>query len=439
MNKIGLIFGREYTSRVKKKSFVLLTILVPVLIGAGLFLAMWWGMSRQKHFKVLVVDPRGLCDSKVYVGQDEVPPATFYFYDEILLFEDFRDNDKFQGFDMMVAIDPDVITNKTINAVYRDEPNVNTQLYIKKKLESRLEEFFAIDEGISLDTYHKIKQSFKFTLYDVENQEQSEMRLIQQIVGLTFSLLIFVFILVYAGRVMSSVLEEKTSRVVEIIISSVKPIQLMMGKILAIGLVGLTQFVIWIVLIFIILMMIKGYFVAELDPSAINVINSGDFGGGVFNGLAGNDNMVQELIFEQINWYLFIFLFVIYFVGGFLLYGSFFAIVGAASDSETDTQQLIIPVVIPLLFVLMMSVWIIGNPGGQAAIWGSQMPLSSPIIMLQRVAAGTVGVWEVVMSIVLLVGAFLLTIYMAAKVYRTGILMYGKKASWKEIYKWLKH
>ena len=151
MNKIGLIFGREYTSRVKKKSFVLLTILVPVLIGAGLFLAMWWGMSRQKHFKVLVVDPRGLCDSKVYVGQDEVPPATFYFYDEILLFEDFRDNDKFQGFDMMVAIDPDVITNKTINAVYRDEPNVNTQLYIKKKLESRLEEFFAIDEGISLD------------------------------------------------------------------------------------------------------------------------------------------------------------------------------------------------------------------------------------------------------------------------------------------------
>jgi ABC-2 type transport system permease protein len=438
MSKIGLIIQREYTTRVKKRAFLILTILVPILIGGLSFFAMWLGMKEQKHFKVLVSDPRGLCESKIYIGQDENPPATFYFLEEMVLVEDFKEQEKYEEYDVFVALDPDVITNKTISAVYRTEPNLNTQKYLSNKLEMRLEEYFAIDEGISLEKFRKIKQPFKFVLKDIEEEAMSELKMMRQAVGFGFSVLIFVFLIVYAGQVMRGVLEEKTSRVVEIVVSSVKPFQLMMGKIIAVGLVGLTQFVIWIILVFIILISIQSFFMGELDPAAVQAMGEGQIGGELPLAV-GNDNQIVNLIFEQINWPVLISLFIIYFLCGYLLYGSLFAMVGAASDSEADTQQLMIPVMMPLMFVYFISFSIMGNPDGPAAVWGSQIPFSSPIIMLQRVAAGSVQIWEVVISLVLLIGTFILTTYIAGKIYRVGILMYGKKASWKEMIKWIKH
>jgi len=437
MSKIGLIIQREYSTRVKKRAFLILTILVPLLVGGLSFFAMWLGMKEQKHFKVLVSDPRGLCESKIFIGQDENPPATFYFVEELVLVEDFKEIEKYEEYDVFVALDPDVITNKTINAVYRTEPNLNTQKYVANKLEMRLEEYFALDEGISLEKFRKIKQPFKFVLTDIEEEDLSELKMMRQAVGFGFSILIFVFLVVYAGQVMRGVLEEKTSRVVEIVVSSVKPFQLMMGKIIAVGLVGLTQFLIWIILVFIILVSIQSFFMGDIDPAAVQAIGEGQIGGGVPLAV-GNDNQIVSLIFEQINWPVLISLFIIYFLCGYLLYGSLFAMVGAASDSEADTQQLMIPVMMPLMFVYFVSFSIMGNPDGPAAVWGSQIPFSSPIIMLQRVAAGSVSIWEIAISLVLLIGTFILTTFIAGKIYRVGILMYGKKASWKEMIKWIK-
>jgi ABC-2 type transport system permease protein len=186
-------------------------------------------------------------------------------------------------------------------------------------------------------------------------------------------------------------------------------------------------------------MAIQPFFAGEIDPTMIADMTTGLHAPTVDNLAVGTDNCVQEAIYNFINWPVLMVLFVIYFIGGYLLYGSLFAIVGAASDSEADTQQLMIPVLIPLMFVYFLSFSIIGNADGAAAIWGSQIPFSSPIIMLQRVATGTVGIWEVVISLILLTGTFILTTYLAGKVYRVGILLYGKKASWREIIKWIRH
>ncbi|MEX1002906.1 MAG: ABC transporter permease [Crocinitomicaceae bacterium] len=438
MSKIGLVIGREYSSRVKKKSFVVLTILVPVLFGLLGFAAIWFGMKEQKHFKVLVSDPDDITKAKIFIGQNENPPATFYFTGEELGPEDYERED-LKEYDIFIGIGKNTVTNKIIRGVYREEPSLNTERYITNKLETRLEEYWALDKGMSLEKYREIKQSFRFVLTDIEDQGEADTRAERQAVGFGFSVLIFVFLMVYAGQVMRGVLEEKTSRVVEIIVSSVKPFQLMMGKIIAIGLVGLTQFLIWIILLTIIMIGVQSFFLADIDPAAIQAMGEAQIPGELAGSMPGNDNAAAQLIFEQINWPLLLTLFLIYFIGGYLLYAGLFAIVGAAADSETDTQQLIIPVMIPLMFVYFVSFSILGNPDGPAAIWGSQIPFSSPIIMLQRVAAGTVSVWEVVISLILLAGTFVVTTYLAGKVYRTGILMYGKKASWKEIFKWLRH
>lgn len=437
MSKIGLVIGREYSSRVKKKSFIILTILVPILIGGFSVLAMWLGMEENKHYKVLVSDPANLCDAKIYIGQDENPPATFYFSSDMILREDFENQEKYEEYDMFIALDPDVITNKTILGVYREKVSNNAQSYISKKLEMRLEEYFAADEGIPIEKYRKIKQSYKFQTQKIGQTEECDPAEIGQGVGMGFSIMIFIFLMVYGGMVMRGVLEEKTGRVVEIVVSSVKPFELMMGKIIAVGLVGLTQFLIWFVLIFVILIAIQPFFAGGIDPAALQA-SPGMISPEELSQMS-SENCVRDAIFYYINWPALLILFVLYFIGGYLLYGSLFAIVGAAADSETDTQQLIIPVMMPLMFVYIFSFSILGNPDGAGAIWGSHIPFSSPIIMLQRVAAGTVSLWEVIISLVILAATFILTTYLAAKVYRVGILMYGKKASWKEIFKWLKY
>lgn len=437
MSKIRLVIGREYKSRVKKKSFIILTILIPILAGGLSALAMWLGQEEEKHYKVLISDPANICDAKIYISPDEEPPATFYFTNDFI--EDdtiFAENERYQEYDVLVALDPDVITNKTILAKYRDHLSPSAERWIGKKLETRLEEFFALDEGIPLDQYRRINQGYKFQTQQLMKGEDCDAEEIGQAVGMGFSVLIFMFLIIYGGMVLRGVLEEKTGRVVEIVVSSVKPFELMMGKIIAVGLVGLTQFFIWFVMIFAILIAIQPMFAGTVDPAALQ---TGAMIDGAQMPVQETENCVRDAIYHFINWPLLLTLFVIYFIGGYMLYGSFFAIVGAAADTESDTQQLIIPILIPLMFVYFVSFSIMGNPDGAAAIWGSQIPFSSPIIMLQRVGANTVSIWEVIISLILLTATFIFTTYLAGKVYRTGILMYGKKASWREIIKWLKH
>lgn len=439
MSKIGLVIGREYTSRVKKKSFLILTILVPLLVAGMGFLAVWLGMENEKHQRVLISDPRNLCDAKIYVSQDENPPATFYFTEEMVYREDFENLEKYKDYDVFIALDPDVITNKTISGVTREKLSSNTHRYIAKKLEMRLEEYFAIDEGIPIDTYRKIKQSYKFETFLVGedpadagcNPEE-----IGQGVGLGFSVMIYIFLMVYGGMVMRGVMEEKQGRVVEVIVSSVRPFDLMLGKIIGIGLVGLTQFFIWFVVVTAVMLFVQPLLIGEMAATP-------EMGAGMIPedvaAQMSEMNCVYAALYDYINWPMLIVMFVVYFIGGYLLYGSLFAIVGAAADSEADTQQLVIPIMIPLTFVYILSFSMIGDPESATALWGSHVPLSSPIIMLQRIGSGTVAFWEVLISLIILTGTFIFTTYLAGKVYRVGILMYGKKVTWKEIIKWMKH
>jgi ABC-2 type transport system permease protein len=442
MSKIGLIIGREYSTRVKKKAFIVLTILVPILVVGLMFLAMWLGMEEKKHVKVLVSDPMNLCDAKIFIGQDENPPASFYFYASGIEPDEFLYRKDMEQYDMLVALDADVITNKTITGRYREEPSAATLDYIHDKLELRLEEYFAITNGLSLQEYRNIRQRMKFEVASFDDSEEREIRDKAQMIGLVFSIFIFMFILIYAAQVMRGVIEEKTSRVVEIIVSSVKPMELMMGKIIAIGLVGLTQFVIWVILIGILLVGLQSFVFTDImspenwhgiDTPGVNV-------GEITTGMETAEvrNQWAEVFFQKVNWPALVSMFLLYFIAGYLLYGSLFAMIGSAVDSETDTQQLMIPVMMPLMFTYVVSVMIQGNPDGAAAIWLSHIPFSSPIIMLQRIAAGTVAGWEVFISLFILTGTFILTTYLAGKIYRVGILMYGKKSTWKELFKWMR-
>ncbi|MBI3135892.1 MAG: ABC transporter permease [Bacteroidetes bacterium] len=443
MSKIGLIIAREYTTRVKKRAFIVLTILVPLLVVGLMFLAIWLSLEEKKHINVLVADPRNLCGEQIFVGADEKnPPATFYFYAGDLEKAEFLQRQDMDKYDVLIGLGPNVITNKKIGGYYREEPSADAKDYIQDKLELRLEEYFAMDKGISLEEYRSIRQRMDFELESFDNSEEKEIRDKAQMIGLVFSVFIFIFITVYAAQVMRGVIEEKTSRVVEIIVSSVKPFELMMGKIIAVGLVGLTQFLIWVTLIVVLVIGLQTFVFKDiLTPEnwqgindqavAINQISTG-------METADMQSMWAKVLFHYVNWPLLTIMFLIYFIGGYLLYGSLFAMIGSAVDSETDTQQLMLPVMLPLMFTYVVSVMIQGNSDGATAVWLSHIPFSSPIIMLQRIAAGSVAPWELILSLVILTITFITTTYLAAKIYRVGILMYGKKSTWKELFKWMR-
>ncbi len=443
MSKISLIIQREYASRVRKRSFLVITILVPLLIAGLGFLAMWMSIQETKQINVLVVDPGNLCQGKVFMGMEQSPPAIFSFVQEDVSLDDFQFNEKYKSYGLMLGLDAQVITNKGIKGFYREKLSTQVEYFIRDKIELRLEEYFALDYGMSLNEYRRIRQEFNFHLENIDPNNRDTRP--AQWVGFALSIFIFMFILTYSSQVMRGVIEEKSSRVVEILVSSVKPIQLMMGKIIGIGLVGLTQFAIWIILVSIALFFMRSFvFQDMMNPEnlagAMSPLQGLDAGmmSEQMNVITKDSELIY-LIYDGIPWGTLLFLFVLYFIGGYLIYAGLFAVVGAAVDSETDSQQVMIPVMLPLVFSYAIGIMIIFNPGGPAALWFSQIPFSSPIIMLQRVAAGTVHISEVILSLALLTATFVVILYGAAKVYRTGILMYGKKASWKEIFKWLRY
>lgn len=443
MSKIGLIIKREYGSRVRKKSFLVITVLVPLLIGALGFLAMWMSIQETKKVNVLISDPGNLCDGKIFITDTVNAPAEFYFVNDVIAEDEFQVADRYQRYDLLIGIQPEVITNKAIKGLYREKISANTEHYIRNRIELRLEEYFALDQGITLSEYRRIRQEFNFKLENIDPNIQDTTP--AQIVGFIFSIFIFIFIITYASQVMRGVIEEKTSRVVEILVSSVKPLQLMMGKIIGIGLVGLTQFAIWIAIIGVGLVFMRFFAFQDVMDPAVFAEMMGP-ANGTQNELLDQqaaqslkDSELIYLIYQGIPWGTLISLFVIYFIGGYLFYGGLFAVIGSAVDSETDSQQVMMPVMLPLMFSYLIGVMVISNPGGPAAIWFSQIPFSSPIIMLQRIAAGTVSIWELILSLTILAATIFVILVGAAKIYRTGILMYGKKASWKEIFKWLRY
>lgn len=447
MGKIGLIIKREYSSRVKKKSFLLMTILGPILMVGFLGGAMWFGMQDEGNKKIAIIDESNLMVPNDLPGEldnDTIQISRENDY-EFTLYRGVDDDAtklvESDQYDYAIWIPADLLKINKVKFYYKEFPSSRTETKInlfansvsqKIKLEL-LRKSDTSKVALTDAQYASISKEISVGKENIDKDVQDEGNREKAAVGLIFGIIIYIFIFMYGVQVMKGVIEEKSNRIVEVIVSSVKPFELMMGKIIGIMLVGLTQFLVWVLLSTILFGILSATVLTDtLDPTVqANMMGQMDQLG------AGSD--IAHLIFHEINWPLMLGMFIFYFIGGYLLYGSLMAAVGAAVDSETDTQQFMLPISAPLIFAYIIAVSAVENPNSPAAVWCSQIPFTSPVVMLVRVAMGGEGLLlQIIVSMVLLIGTFIGTTWVASKIYRTGILMYGKKASYKELFKWLK-
>ena len=431
MNKILLIIRREYISRVRKKSFLIITIIGPVLMAAMIILPAYindWTEATEK--KVAVMDETGWFFEK-FKDQDNVE-----FYHVFGAFREEKDSAITNG-ELFLYI-PKTELNIPVNSeLYSTmQPGLNITAYIKSVMKNEVENKKLLASGIDPEIIRSSKVNVNLSTIRVEDGGIEKKSNTEVEVGLAAfaGILIYFFIFMFGVQVLKGVMEEKSNRIVEVIISSVKPFQLMLGKIIGVAFVGLTQFLLWILLTLIIVGTFQsGIFTGENELQII----------GQNNELLGNAKesgispmvIINEII-GGIDIKVMMFSFIFYFLGGYLLYSSMFAAIGGAIDHDTDSQQFMFPVSIPLVFAIALTGVIIEQPDSSLAIWMSMIPFTSPITMMMRIPFG-VPLWQIWTSVGLLIAGFLLTTYMASKIYKTGILMYGQKVSYSVIWKWL--
>jgi ABC-2 type transport system permease protein len=449
MSKISLIIEREYVSRVRKKSFIIMTFLGPILIGGLLSLGVFLGMSDSSIYNVLVVDltPEIALDSTyspkpMFVDElKETSQVRFDYTTDGLTNAEFDSTE----YTLMLVLREDIMTFPEAEMVFRKLPSMKARSYIKSQVERIIEDNKLIAESIPKEKFDQINTDLNIITVDAEDGSTS-FKQEQAFIGFGFAVLIYFFIFLYGVQVMRGVMEEKSNRIVEVIISSVKPFELMMGKIVGVALVGLTQFLLWVILTGILFSVATSIFAPELSNAA-TMADQIQATEQVANEVS-KDAMEQaaigemaELILFRVNWPLMIGMFLFYFLGGYLLYASLFAAVGAAVDNETDTQQFMMPITIPLVFGFIVSEFALTNPEGSMVFWFSQFPLTSPIVMMVRGAMGfdSGSIWELFLSMALLIIGFVFCVWLAGKIYRVGILMYGKRVTYKELAKWLKY
>lgn len=439
MNKILLIIRREYLSRVKKKSFLLVTFLVPLfLIGIYAFTIYLTAKSfGSNEATVYMVDQSGLFSGKL----ENTNSVTFFETTGDVAAEKARILAAGEK-TFLLVIPSDIVTSSRVELFSKETANIGIQGAVTNQLEEVLRDRAFADAGIDRTTVERISPRVNLFAKEItETGEKDSSAGAAMGIAMTLSILVYICLFLYGSQVMRGIIEEKNSRIVEVIISSVKPFQLMMGKIVGIGLVGLTQFILWVVLSSA-LMGIAGSGMIGGDEMTVQVENQQLLSGGgaaatvdLEAGMVGK--VTQEL--ANVDFQTIITTFLLYFFGGYLLYSALFAAVGSAVDSETETQQFMVPITIPLLFTYILSFGVLVNdPHGPLAFWLSMIPFTSPIAMLVRVPFG-VPLWEIALSFALLVGGFVLTTWVAGRIYRVGILMYGKKASYKELIKWFRY
>jgi ABC-2 type transport system permease protein len=448
MNKTALIVQREYLSRVKKKSFIVMTILGPVLMAGLLSLGIWLGLSDTQVHHVLVTDltPAIETDStgarKPIFWQKlrDTPQVRFTYTTTGLTNAEFEQSQ----YSLMLVLRSDILTIRQAEMVFKKLPSLKVRSYVKSQTEKVIEDIKLEINQIDKQVYDRIRTDLDLITIDAADGARSTKQE-QAMVGFGFAVLIYFFIFLYGVQVMRGVMEEKSNRIVEVIISSVRPFQLMMGKILGVAMVGLTQFLLWVLLTGVLFSVATAMFFPEYSNAAnmaerIQVTKqvAGDMAQEPMQQAAISE--MAEMLLFRVNWPLMLLMFVFYFLGGYLLFASLFAAVGAAVDNETDTQQFMLPITIPLVFGFIVSEFALTNPEGNAVFWFSIVPLTSPVVMMVRVAMGfdPSTMWQLILSMSLLVAGFLGAVWLAAKIYRTGILMYGKKMSYKELWKWLR-
>ena len=435
MGKIKLIILREYLTRVKKKSFLIMTILGPILMGSLIFARVWLERTPQEIQKIQVIDESALFSGKI----ESTKNLSFYFSDKSLINaqKEFYKSD----FNIILYIPENILNSQSLKLFYKKEPGLTTEDLVKNTFKNKMEDMKLLASGIDKQKLESVKTNINLTTSKIEESgaQKNSNSGMNAAIGFLGAALIYMFIFLYGAQVMRGVIEEKTSRIVEVIISSVKPFELMMGKIIGIAMVGLTQFLLWIVLTFAITTVVsKNLMKDKYDSSTVEqTFKSNTPISAQTEQLQGKaDSSELSEMLSSINFPIILGAFLFYFLGGYLLYGALFAAIGAAVDSEADTQQFMLPITIPLILAFVMAQGVVTNPESSTAFWLSIIPFTSPVIMMVRIAFG-VPYYEVILSMVCLILGFLGTTWLSAKIYRTGILMYGKKVSYKELWKWL--
>jgi ABC-2 type transport system permease protein len=434
--KTFLIVKREYLSRVKKKSFLVMTFIGPLLMAALTLAPTYLSQVKDPVYNITVVDETGL-----FVNKMEGTENMHFQYAENSLTATKKELYGSDNYTILYI--PYTALNSSKGVLLMAEKQVNHAVInqlkhtISRGLENAKLRASGIDPKILAGT--RVNMSISMVKLTANGEENSNSDLAMQL-SFAGGLLIYIFIFIYGSQVMRGVIEEKTSRIVEVIISSVRPFQLMMGKIIGIALVSLTQFVLWILLTIAITTSAQ-HLLSSAEFSHQHVIQNTINQESVFNqnpSVASAPGTIQALfsLLDQINAPLIAGVFLFYFLGGYLMYAAFFAAIGAAVDSETDTQQFMLPLTVPLILSFMLSQVIINNPEGSLAFWFSIVPLTSPVVMMLRIPFG-VPTYELFLSMAFLVIGFIVATWLAAKIYRTGILMYGKKVSYRELGKWL--
>ncbi|MBO0949523.1 ABC transporter permease [Fibrella forsythiae] len=438
MNTILIIIKREYLVRVRKKSFIVMTILAPLMLAAFYGAIIWATVGSVSMKKVAVIDQNGQFVNKLK-GDEET--AFVYVNDSP---EKAKKQLVAKNYDALAIIPKDVIEQpRTVQIFSNKSVSLNLQSNIESAISKEIETIKLSRSGITQQVIKEAKTKVSAKTINLSDEgEKSTNSIITTIIGGLCGFLIYLSVFIYGAQVMRGVLEEKTNRIIEVIISSVKPFQLMMGKIVGVGLVGLTQFTLWILLTIGVVSAGSAIFGANYAKTAANTrsmqMSTVPGQSDVQKKMEDSKNPVAEMTaaIKTLNVPLIAGCFLFFFLGGYLLYSSLFGAIGAAVDSETETQQFMLPITIPIIASIALSQLIIRDPDGTLAFWMSMVPLTSPIIMMIRIPFG-VPAWQIALSMGLLIAGFMGTTWLAARIYRVGILMYGKKPTYRELSKWI--
>lgn len=432
MGKIFLVIQREYFSRVKKKSFLLATILTPLIFPAIMGLFLWISVGEKEGFSLRIIE---VVDENDLFFLESSEQYAFSF-SKISKEEGKLLVQEGERFGLLYI--PKIDLSKPSGIVYFGEKNPSMSMIstLESSLKRTVEEQRLYQSGIDpnvIDAF-RTKVSIQSITLDNAGEEKISDATVNYGIGFFAGIMIYVFIFVYGNQIMQGVIEEKSSRIIEILVSSIKPFQLMLGKIIGIGAVGLTQFLIWMLLIGTITSVVMGYFGLQMPQQQAMDMANPELGVLMDDSFDGH-NIIQ--VFQDIDFVKITLMFLFYFFGGYLLYGAFFAAIGAAVDSPSDAQQFMLPVTIPLIIsYLGLFIFVLDDPNSRVSFWLSVIPFTSPIAMMGRASYG-VPTFDLVISMGFLIAAFLFTTWVAGKIYRIGILIHGTKVNYKTIWKWI--
>lgn len=443
MQKTILIIKREYLTRVRKKSFIIMTLIGPVLMAALWIIPIYIATISEGQKVVEVLDETGLFTDKFPTS------GNIRFVPVFTELEQAKQNLMISKNDALLYI-PRTDLNMPVTGILfaTSQPGLDVKTLIRETLRRQIEGMKLKAKGLDPEVMTAIKTQVVINSIKLKKDgtEQKTAVEVSMALGLAGGIIIYFLIFMFGSQVMRGVIEEKTSRIVEVIVSSVKPFQLMMGKIVGVGLVGLTQFLLWIVFTGILIIGFQAFYSTELSQLQVQeyvgsqkVLPANDMARFELNEADEPGPVVQALdAVRSVDFPLILGAFLFFFLGGYLLYSAMFAAIGAAVETEADTQQFMLPVTVPLILSMVLSAFIMNNPSSPMAVWLSLIPLTSPVVMMIRIPFGVPPV-QIALSMALLVAGFVFATWMAAKIYRTGILLYGKKPGWREMLRWLKY